>query len=231
MKLWAAALLASAALSAPAAAQNWNASYDRTEQQGHRIGNPEADISVIEFVSYTCPHCADFEREAEAELKYLYVHEGQATVEYRHMIRNPIDVAAALVTECGPGENFIGNHRAMLVTQDEWLGKARAASQGQQQRWTTGPISSRMRAIANDLDWYELMEPRGYSIAQLDACLSDEARAQELVTVANANAVEYGVQGTPSFVVNGELLDHVHNWPALREVLLTLREAPQEAPQ
>ena len=232
MKSWTlAGLLVAAPVAAlgaaPAAAQNWNATYEAT-QQGHRLGNPEADIRLIEFISYTCPHCASFERESEAELRYFYVHEGHASIEVRHIIRNIVDVAAALTTECGPAENFYGNHRAMLSTQDEWLGRARALSPAQLARWDAGDFGSRMRAIASDLDWYELMEPRGYSATQLDACLSDQSRADAIVATANANAREYGVQGTPSFAVNETLLAEVHGWPQLRLALTGMRQGAAE---
>lgn len=229
MKRLALAALAALALpAAPAAAQNWNAEYVETAQ-GHRVGNPDADLNIIEFVSYTCPHCANFEEVSEAELKYFYIHEGHATLEVRHLIRNVVDIAAALVTECGPDENFFGNHRIMLVEQDVWLPRAQNLTEAQQARWGRGTIPERMRAIADDLGWYELYEPRGYTVTQLDQCLSDVDRANALAAASSVNAQEFGVQGTPSFVLNGELLDGVHDWPALSQVLLAARETPLEA--
>ncbi|KLE35057.1 DsbA family protein [Aurantiacibacter luteus] len=226
MKTWLSAALAAALCglaAAPAAAQNWNATYERTAT-GHRIGNPDADIQLIEYVSYTCPHCAHFEAESEAELRYVYVHEGQAGVEVRHLIRNIVDIAAALSAECGPEDAFYENHRMFLNTQDEWMGRGRALSQAQQARWAAGDWGSRMRAIASDLDFYEMMEPRGLSRSQLDACLTDQARAERIVEQSEANAAEFGVQGTPSFVLNGSLLDGVHSWPQLSQVLAATRE-------
>lgn len=224
-------MLAAAAVSlpaAPAAAQHWNAEIERTAQ-GHRVGNPEAPLQLIEFVSYTCPHCADFERESEAQLRYFYVHEGFASVEVRHLIRNIVDVAAALVTECGAEDRFFMNHSIMLHEQSNWLRRAREVTPGQQARWNSGRLSSRMRAIAEDLEFYEMMEPHGYSISQLDQCLSDEGRADQIVIASGANAAEFGVQGTPSFVLNGSLLEGVHSWPTLSEVFMSARESTPDA--
>ncbi len=221
-------LAAMALLAAPAAAQHWNAEIEQTAK-GHRVGNPEAPLQLIEFVSYTCPHCAHFEQESEAELRYFYVHEGYAAVEVRHLIRNLADVAAALVTECGPEDKFFANHRIMLHEQPNWIARAQALTPAQQARWNTGRVSERMRAIASDLDFYELMEPRGYSISELDRCLSDEERAEQLLTTSQANAQEFGVQGTPSFVLNGNLLEGVHSWPQLSQVIMAMREnAPED---
>lgn len=224
--LGALALPAAALPAAPAAAQNWNAQYVATPT-GHRVGNPDAPIQLIEYVSYTCPHCAHFESESEAELRYHYIHQGYVAVEVRHLLRNGLDVAIALAAECGPDDAFFDNHRMFLNTQDTWIAKARALSPEQQARWSAGTTPDQFRAMASDLDFYEMMEPRGVSRSQLDACLTDRARILEITAESEANAAEYGVQGTPSFVVNGQLLDGVHAWPSLRQVLAALR---QEAP-
>lgn len=224
MKRWLAAVMVALAVPvAPTAAQNLNAQIVQTGQ-GYRVGDAEAPLQIIEFVSYSCPHCAAFEREAEAELRYHYVHEGYAAVEVRHMIRNPIDLSAALLTECGSPDRFFDNHRAVLATQDSWMETARSLTPSQMQRWANGAIGSRMRAIASDLGFDDLMEQRGYSRSEIDACLTDEARAQEIAETSQANVAEYDVPGTPSFVLNGNLLDSVHTWNSLKQVLLAARE-------
>jgi len=215
-------------LALPAAAQDWNAQIEETDK-GFRVGNPEAPLQLIEFVSYTCPHCARFEQESEAELKYVYVFEGLAAVEVRHLIRNPIDVAVALVTECGATENFFNNHRVMLFTQDQWLTRAQGISQAQQQRWASGTIASRMRAIGNDLDFHEIMEGRGYSYSEIDNCLADSERAIAIAATSRANSAEYNVNSTPSFVLNGALLEGVHDWPTLGQIMAPARESAPSA--
>ena len=215
-------LLAAAPLSY-AAAQNWNDTFAQTEA-GHRVGNPDAATKLIEFVSYTCPHCATFEKTADGPLRIGFIHDGSVEVEVRHVIRNPVDLAAVLATECGDPQAFFGNHRRMLHTQDDWLAKARAATPAQQQRWSSGPVGQRMRAIASDLGFYDLMAPRGLTVSELDQCLNDEARAQAIVDLSNASSQQFGVPGTPSFAVNGQLLEGVHTWDALEPALKSARE-------
>lgn len=225
MNRWiAAAMVAIAMPIAPAMAQNWNAEFAETGQ-GYRVGDAEAPLQIVEFISYSCPHCATFEREAEAELRYHYVHEGYAAVEVRHMIRNPIDLAAAMLTECGTPEEFFGNHRAILATQDEWIATAQGLSEAQMARWQSGPFPSRMKAIASDLEFDDLMESRGMSASEVSACLNDTAKAEQIVNRAEANVAEYQVPGTPSFVLNGSLLENVHSWEALRQVLAAARQS------
>jgi protein-disulfide isomerase len=215
--IWAGLLLASLPL-AGVAAQNWDTTAERTEQ-GHRLGNPAAATSMIAFVSYSCSHCAHFEQEADAPIRLAYIQTGKLKMEVRHVLRNPLDLAAALVAECGSEEKFWGNHRAIIRAQEDWLQVAVNASPAQQQRWTSGPLGARMRAIASDLDFYELMEPRGYTVAQLDQCLNDEAALQNLIERAQADDAQFDIPGTPSFAINGELLPNVHSWAALSPIL------------
>ncbi len=216
MRLAFAALLL--AVSAPALAQSapqdWNQTYTETGK-GHRVGNPDAPVQLIEFVSYTCPHCANYAQASEATLRLGYVGEGKAAVEVRHVIRNQVDLAATLVTECGPASGFFDNHRLMLGSHDAWMAKARATTPAQRARWQTGTMAQQLQAIAHDLDFDEIMEPRGISVADLDRCLADETRAQAILAASEANSTEFAVPGTPSFVVNGALLDGVHSCEAL----------------
>lgn len=213
-----AGLLLAAAPLAGLAAQNWDATFAATDG-GHRLGNPQAATRLITFVSYTCPHCASFETQSEGPLRLAYVQPGRVSLEVRHVIRNPVDLAAALSAECGAEDKFWGNHRAILRAQDRWLAAARAATPAQQARWASGTTGSRMRAIAADLDFYELLEPRGYSVAQLDQCLNNEAEARRIAETARADAVRWEIPGTPSFALNGSMLPGVHGWPALQAQL------------
>lgn len=219
MKRWViAGLMAAAMPLAVAGAQDWNLTYETTER-GHRLGNPDADVSLIQFVSYTCPHCASFEAESEAALRLHYIHRGLATVEVRPVIRNPVDLAAALVADCGDPEDYFAQHRALMLSHSRWMEKVRSATEGQMQRWSSGTIPSRMRAIGDDLDFHELMEPRGLSRSQVDQCLSDQGKALAIAEAAEADNAEFGIPGTPSFAVNGTLLEGVHSWSALQQVL------------
>ena len=206
------------AVSAPAAAQDWSTEVAVTER-GYLVGNPQAPVRLISFVSYTCPHCKDFEQQADAELKLSYIHDGGTAVEIRPAIRNNVDLAATLLTSCGPTNRFLGNHEAFFAKQAEWLGKASQTTQAQRARWQSGFIGQQMKAIASDLGFYELMEARGYSTSEIDACLGDEQRAVAISNNAAADLADFSYPGTPSFAVNGKLLDGVHSWESLKPAL------------
>ena len=212
------AALAILGTGAVALAQNWSTTVVASDN-GHKVGNPKAKTKLVEFMSYTCSHCADFAREGDAAIKLAYLPKGDVSYEIRHLLRDPFDLTAALLTQCGDPKKFMGNHNAIILSQEDWFEKGRKTTRAQQARWQFGSNGARRQAIASDLGFYELMENRGYTRAQLDKCLTDEAKANALAEASQADVEKYGLEGTPSFVMNGTLLDGVHNWAALRPVL------------
>lgn len=225
MKVWriargavlaAAALLATGAAQGPAArgGQNWNATVAQTDG-GHRIGNPQAKVKLTEYISYTCPHCAQFAREGEAALKLGYIATGRVSLEIRHLLRDPVDLTAAMLTNCGPAAKFPQNHAAFMLGQDDWIAPLSRATAAQRQRWTTGDMAARRRAIASDFGFYAIMERRGYSRAEADRCLADEAMANRLAETAAADWKKPGIGGTPAFAIDGTVLAGTHSWSML----------------
>lgn len=217
--LLAAILLVTAPL-AMAASPNWLTTSAKTEV-GHRIGNPQADAKLIEYVSYTCPHCGDFFKEADAPIKLTLVQPGKASVEVRHVIRDPVDLAATVLANCGPADKFWGNHDMFFARQEKWTTAWQLTLPSQRQRWQSGPIGQRLRAIASDLDFYAMMESRGYSRTEVDKCLTNESAIRSLAEKSAAAADADGVTGTPSFVLNGKLLSGVHTWGQLQKAVVT----------
>lgn len=200
---------------------NWAGMVKATEG-GHLFGNPAAKTKLVEFMSYTCSHCAQFARQGDGALKLSYIPTGRISYEIRHFIRDPVDLTAALLTHCGDTRKFGGNHEAIMYRYDEWIEKARNTTQAQRSRWQFGSHSARLQAIASDLDFYDIMETRGYSRAQVDKCLADEVKANAIAETSAADIQKYGLTGTPSFVLDGKLLDGTHNWPMLEKRLATV---------
>lgn len=201
--------------------QDWAQAVEAADG-GHLLGNPEADTKLIEYMSYTCSHCAEFARTGDPAIKLLLVPRGKVSFEIRHLLRDPIDLTATLLTHCGDADRFLGNHEAIISRQAEWMGTARKASQAQRTRWSFGTNPARRRAIASDLGFYGIMEARGYTRAALDRCLSDEAKATELAEISARDVEALAIPGTPSFVLDGKLLENTHSWDALRPHLAQL---------
>ena len=216
-----AATLAVAAAPAQAGHPNWLAAVRVTPTGSHVLGNPAAKVQVSEWISYTCSHCAAFQRASEAPLRIMYVQPGNVSVEVRHLVRDPVDMTVAMLANCGDPAKFFRNHTMFLQTQGTWLKAASEAGASRQQRWAHGPMLERFRAIANDLGLYAIMERRGYNRTSADRCFADEAMTRRLAAERQA-AVDLGVTGTPSFVLNGTLRSDLHDWPSLETAIKAL---------
>lgn len=201
------------------AKRNWNATVTITPQGNHVLGNPAAKLRLTEFVSYTCPHCAHFETEADAPLRLTMVMSGKGAVEVRNFVRDPVDMTVALLTNCGPADKFFLNHSTFLRRQGQWIAPLVRASAAQQARWSSGTFSQRTRAIAKDFGFYPIMEGRGYTPQQVDACLANEALAKRLAASTQDAIDNLFVTGTPGFAIDGTVLAGTHTWDALRPQL------------
>lgn len=197
---------------------NWNGVIATTPQGGYLVGNPNAAVKLIEYVSYTCPHCSHFEEQSDTTLRMTFIASGKGSIEYRSLMRNKIDVAVTLLATCGPITKFRGNHTAFLRGQDKWY---HGPSQGEEQRWSSDDFATSMRAIANDLKLYDFMTNRGYTRPEVDRCLMNRAAANKLAEQTKFAIDELKVPGTPSFIVNGALQE-AHDWDGLRPRLMEL---------
>ncbi len=197
------------------AARNWNLTVAVLPSGSHLLGNPAAAAKLVTYVSYTCPHCAQFEMQADGPMRLTYVSNGKLSVELRHLVRDPIDLTVAMLTNCGPKEKFFLNHSAMMRSQSTWIRPLSKPTQAQITRWTTGDRLTRSRAIANDFKFYEIMATRGYDRTNIDRCLADQAMAVRLGTMTS-DASALGVNSTPSFLLNDLLLSGTHDWTLLR---------------
>lgn len=196
---------------------NWHAVIARTER-GHLIGNPEADARLIEFVSYTCGHCANFARDGDTALDLVLLRPGKLSVEVRPVIRNALDLTVTLLVQCGDAAGFKERHHAFMSSQEAWMAKLAAAPQSQQAVWARGDKAARVNA-ASALGLAAKLIERGASAAAVNSCLTDDAAARTLMANGTADQRDFAFPGTPSFALDGKLLTEVHEWRTLEPVL------------
>lgn len=201
---------------APPPKVNWNAVVSRTALDSHLLGNPNAPVKLVVYISYTCSHCARFEAESDAQLRIGMIGPGKGSIEVRNFVRDPVDLTVALLTHCGPVSKFFGNHSAFLRHQPTWLATAERLTDGQRQRWSNPDFNTRTRAIAGDLGLYTLMEARGYDRPALDRCLADRALAERLAKNTKEAGEKDFVAGTPSFLLGGVPLSGTSTWATLK---------------
>jgi len=210
-----AAVLVLAGSAVPAFASkkaNWTVAV--ADDGTHTLGNPDAKIQISEFVSYTCSHCANFQKEAEAPLRLAYVMPGKVSVRVVHFIRDSVDLNVALLVNCGDPKGFFARHHIFLHSQESWLDKVSKMTNAQRARWNGKDFAASMRAITSDLGFYDVMANRGYDRTKVDRCLADTDLAMKLMKQRD-EAKRLGVPGTPSFASDGQLLEEVFDWKTL----------------
>ena len=198
-----------------APAKDWSRTVTRTAEGAYLLGNPAAKNRLVEYVSYTCPHCAHFVAEGTAPLKKNWVANGSLAIEVRNLVRDRFDITAALLARCGGEARFFGTHEALFANQEAWLGKARAY---QPALPANASQTEAMADIAERTGLFALMQKRGISAAQGKICLADGKALDQVLAMTRRAAEQDGVRGTPSFLVNGKLAD-AHDWEGLRPLL------------
>ena len=148
------------------------------------MGAEDAPITVIEYASFTCPHCARFHEEVYPDLVANYVDQGQVRFILREIYFDRYGLWAGLVARCGGPSQYFGISALLMEGQREWV---------------TGEPSD----VAANLRRIGLSA--GLTDEQLDGCLTDSSHAQAMISVSTADAEADQVTGTPSFVINGEL--------------------------
>lgn len=194
---------------------NWIGSV-RTQPSGAIVmGKPAAPVQLVEYLSFTCSHCADFTAEASAPLKSGYVAKGLVTVEVRNAVRDRYDFTAALLARCGGPSKFFGNMETLFAKQAIWLGRASAFEAGNAARVGKLAMNDGLKAIASGVGLDAIMRARGFSAAQLDACLSDAAAQKQIAAMTNEAWSVRKIDGTPSFLINGKSFTGPGSWRAV----------------
>lgn len=208
-------LLGAAAPARPAA---WSSTVSTSPIGAHVVGNPAAKVRLVEYFSYTCHVCADFAKTGSVPLKTQYIDRGLVLFEYRNLVRDPIDITAALLSRCGGPAAFAGNHQAIFAGFPALMARIEKATDAQTTGWYEGSMGQRARKIAADTGLTALMRARGYSQAQLDASLDSEVAQAEITGMTNIGRNADRVQGTPTFFINGRNAEATA-WPALKSKL------------
>jgi len=168
-------------------AQEAEAEIDTSSVMEMRMGNPDAPVTVIEYASYTCPHCGRFHDGPFKQLKADYIDSGKINFVYREVYFDRFGLWASAIARCtGSTEAFFGITDMLYATQAEW---SRAGGDD------PGAIADELRKIGR---------VAGLDGDAMEACLTDGGNLRTLVAWYQENAAEDGVSSTPSFVINGK---------------------------
>lgn len=149
-----------------------------------QMGNPDADVTVIEYASFTCPHCGTFHQGTLKELKSDYIDTGKINFIYREVYFDRYGLWAGMIARCGGPERYFGIADLIYKGQSDWTAGGDPAS-----------IAEGLRKIGR---------LAGMDDTQLDACLQDNDMANAMVAVYQENAARDEINSTPSFIINGQ---------------------------
>jgi protein-disulfide isomerase len=152
------------------------------------IGPADAKVTLIEYASFTCPHCAAFHAETFKALKAEYVDTGKVRFVYREFYRNKLDLWAGMIARCGGEMRYFGITDILFEKQQEWTASEDPAV-----------IVENLKRIGRTA---------GLEDAAMDACLNDRANAEALVARFQQNATADEVQGTPTLFLNGTRVEN-----------------------
>ena len=207
----------------PPANGDWSQIVSATPAGGFVMGNPNAAVKLVEYGSMTCPHCREFDETGMQPLVDNYVKTGRISFEFRNYVRDPFDLAGALIARCNGAKGFFPLTRAMFKDQAKWMAKLQTVAPEQQQALASLPPSQQFIEIAKLADFQQWAAQRGLPSAKSSACLGNEAEINRLVQMTSDATTEFPqFPGTPSFTINGELQEKAGNWAALEP---KLREA------
>ena len=197
-------------IAAPAG-QSWVETVAETPEGGILLGNPDAPVKLVEYVSHTCSACAAFAAEAAEPLKAKYVSTGVVSYEMRNQVHNAIDLALVKLTRCS------GPQAAIPLAEQVWANLPQVMAPVQQdpqviERAMALPEAQRFPALAQGTGLTDFFAARGIAVDQQTQCLSDFAAIQAVAQRSETQSQELNVTGTPTFILNGRNIGSLR-WP------------------
>jgi protein-disulfide isomerase len=147
----------------------------------HSLGSPKAPVTVIEYASVGCPHCATWAKSVFPEFKAKYVDTGKARFELHEMLTGDPDLAVAgfLLADCAPADKYFQIVDAIFADQA-------AIAQGGGEAL------------------FKLAQGAGLTRPQFQACLTDETALRSLYERTERDAHEHGIEATPTFIIGDQ---------------------------
>jgi protein-disulfide isomerase len=144
------------------------------------LGNPAAPITIVEYASMTCPHCAHFAKEVLPELKRKWIDTGKVKLVLRDFPLDQLALRAAMIQRCAPPERFYAFADMFFADQHQWVTADDANA-----------ALARLAALG------------GMSRSEFDACLKNSSLENYILQERLVASKNLGVEATPTFFING----------------------------
>ncbi|RJK96590.1 DsbA family protein [Paracoccus aestuarii] len=164
------------------------------------LGAEDAPLTMIEYASYTCGHCANFHRDVFPQLKADYIDTGMVRFVQRDVYFDQPGLWAGILARCGGDEKYYPVSGMLFDEQQSWL----AGGSGDE-------IASNLRRIGLKA---------GMTEDQMNACWNDTAKVEQLIATFQQNATADGVEATPTFIIGDEKVPN-QSWDSMRAIIDT----------
>jgi protein-disulfide isomerase len=145
------------------------------------MGKDDAPVTIVEYASMTCPHCAHFAKTTYPELKKRYIDTGKVKYIFREFPLDQLAVAGSLLARCaGGGDKYYAMIELLFDQQDKWVVRQ--------------PLPRLM----------DLAKQAGFTQASFDACLKDQDMFNKIVQTREQASKDFKVESTPTLFINGE---------------------------
>jgi protein-disulfide isomerase len=149
------------------------------------LGSSQAPITLIEYAAPMCPHCARFNAEVIPLLKANYIDTGKVFYIFRVFPIGAADVPAEALARCQPAENYFAFIDLLFRNQAKWDPEYGVTD-------VHGALVSLSRIA-------------GMAAGQVDACMNNQDEQKRIMAVAQDATARYGVNGTPTLIINGDV--------------------------
>lgn len=151
------------------------------EVEERSLGDADAPVTIIEYSSLTCPHCATFHNDVLPDLKERYIETGKVRMVFRDFPLNEPAVDAAVLAHCAGPDRYVGFLDVLFQTQASWS--------------SSGDPRMALK---------QLGKLGGLDESEMEACFDDQSMVDGVLQSRLDGANEYDIQSTPTFVINGE---------------------------
>ena len=162
------------------------------------IGDTNAPITIIEYASLSCSHCADFHINTLGDIKKEYVDTGKAKIVFRNFPFNYPALLGSMVLECIPNDVRYDYMNALFQLQPNWVVRENAKS---------------------NLELFKIMQSGGMTKEEFDVCINNKELEEKILQkVINAQN-EFNIRSTPSFLINGILVEGNKSLKEFRQII------------
>jgi protein-disulfide isomerase len=197
--------------------RDWSKAVVATPEGGFRMGNPAARVKLIEYGSLACPHCRHCAKTGYQPLVQKYVRTGRVSYEFRNLLINGPDLAASLLARCRGASGFFPLADAMFAAQPQWQKKIIEMSDADKASLEAMSDQERIVRFAAIGGLTTIAGRFAIAPSRAQQCLADRAATTRLIDMTQA-AMDKGVNGTPTFLINGKP-SGVASWEELEPLL------------